>query len=235
MTCQNERLYPKKYAHNYYILTRLKKIVEEIIRKYIDYHAGKQRLIDYGCGDSPYKPLFEGGVSEYVTCDIERNSLAEVKITPENKVPLPDESFDIVLSVQVLEHVDDVAMYLAEANRLLEKDGLLLLSTHGQWIWHPFPKDLWRWTIEGLSCTIEKSGFKIVDIMWASGMLAYSSQLRLFYLKSLAQRKGSFFKLLFKIVSFVANRLMPFMDKLEKDSGNCNAAIYFIVARKKSA
>jgi FkbM family methyltransferase len=235
MIFQNERLFPKRYAHNYYILTRIRNTVEEIIRKYIDSNTDKKKLIDYGCGDVPYLPLFADKVAKYVTCDIAGNPCAEVVITPDGKVPLPDDSFDIVLSVQVLEHVDDVAIYLAEANRLLEKDGLLLLSTHGQWIWHPCPKDLRRWTREGLTSVIEKSGFEIIDSMWASGMLAYSSQLRLFFLQRLAREKGIFFKLIFKIMSLTSNFLMPFMDRLEGESGKNNAAVYFIVARKNQS
>jgi SAM-dependent methyltransferase len=234
MSSLNERLFPKRYAHNYYILTRLRCIVADVISKHIDTSTGKKRLIDYGCGDVPYLPLFTGKVANYVTCDIDRNPIAEVKITPENKVPLPNESFDFVLSVQVLEHVDDVNMYLAEANRLLEKDGLLLLSTHGQWMWHPFPKDLWRWTREGLSCVIEKSGFTIIDTMWISGPLTYSSQLRVFYFKWLTQDKGSIVKFLFMLYSFMSNFMMAFLDKLDQKRGKNNAAIYFIVARKES-
>lgn len=232
MSSPNKRLFPRRYAHNYYALTRLKNVVGEIIRKYVDGKAGEKRLIDYGCGDAPYLPLFVDKVRQYVTCDIEGNALADVKIGPDGRVPLPDKSFDIVLSVQVLEHVDDVAQYLSEANRLLKEDGLLLLSTHGQWIWHPFPRDLWRWTHEGLSCTLEKSGFEIIDTMWMLGMLAYSSQLRLFYLQRRMANKGPMLKFVFYVVSFVYNVLMSFQDKLESRQGKDNAAVYFVVARK---
>lgn len=230
MRSQSSRLFPKIYAHNYYVLSRLRCIIEEVIRKYITNCCGDKRLIDYGCGDVPYLPLFDGKISQYVTCDIQTNPIAEVKISSDDKVPLPDNSFDIVLSVQVLEHVDDVNAYLAEANRLLKNHGLLLISTHGQWIWHPCPKDLRRWTIEGLSSVIEKSGFQLLDSMWISGVLAYSLQLQLFYLKRVAEENGALLKLIFKTVSLIYNFLMPFMDKLEGNKGGRNAAIYFIVA-----
>lgn len=232
MAYHNERLYPKRYAHNYYVLSRIKSIIAEIIKKYIDGNKGRTRLIDYGCGDVPYLPLFADKVAKYVTCDIDINSLAEVKITQEGTVPLPDGSFEIVLSVQVLEHVDDVNKYLSEAYRLLEKDGLLILSTHGQWIWHPCPKDLWRWTHEGLSCIIAKSGFKIIDTMWALGPLAYSSQLRLFYFKWLIQEKGPVMKFIFNGVSLFSNFSMAIQDKFDRKNGSNNAAVYFMVARK---
>lgn len=232
MTDQNERLYPKRYVHNYYILSRLRCIIEDVIRKYIDGDTRKKRLLDFGCGAVPYLPLFANKVSKYVTCDIAGNPHAEVVIDPDGNVPLSDESFDLVLSVQVLEHVDDVAKYLSEANRILDKDGLLLLSTHGQWRWHPCPKDLWRWTHEGLSYVIEKSGFSVVESMWISGMLAYSTQLRLFFLNRLVQERGLFSKLMFDLIAFWSNLLMPLLDKIEGQSAKNNAAVYFIVARK---
>jgi SAM-dependent methyltransferase len=203
-----------------------------VIKKYVKGEKHCERLIDYGCGEVPYRSLFVDKVAEYTTCDIERNPHAEIKIRADGSVPLPDATFDIVLSIQVLEHVDDPIVYLSEANRLLEKKGLLLLSTHGQWIWHPFPKDLWRWTHEGLSCLVEKCGFKIIDTMWISGMLAYSSQLRLFYLRRMIRDRGSVFKFLFYLVSFVYNVMMIFQDRLERRHGKDNAALYFIVAEK---
>jgi SAM-dependent methyltransferase len=232
MSTLNRRLYPKRYDHNYYALIRLKSIINEVIKKYIDCAPGQKRLIDYGCGDAPYLPLFVNKVAEYVTCDIEKNPLAEIKIGMDSRVPLPDESFDILLSIQVLEHVDDVTTYLAEANRLLDKNGLMLLSTHGQWRWHPFPRDLWRWTHEGLSCILAKSGFSIIDTFWLSGMLAYSSQLRLFYFKRVIEKKGPLLKILFHFISFISNFMMPFQDKLEINTGKDNAAIYLVVAKK---
>jgi len=81
---------------------------------------------------------------------------------------------------------------------------------------------------------LEKSDFTIIDTMWISGMLAYSSQLRLFYLNSLYKGKAKFLKLLFKAVSLTSNVVMAFLDKLEQKNGKNNAAIYFVVARKNS-
>jgi ubiquinone/menaquinone biosynthesis C-methylase UbiE len=44
-------------------------------------------------------------------------------------LPFPDQSFDVALSFQVLEHVRDDTAYLAEAKRLLRSGGTLLLVT----------------------------------------------------------------------------------------------------------
>ena len=56
-----------------------------------------------------------------------------------------------VLSAQVLEHVADLDAYCAEIRRLLREDGTLLLSTHGNWLYHPHPEDHRRWTRTGLA------------------------------------------------------------------------------------
>jgi SAM-dependent methyltransferase len=65
------------------------------------------------------------------------------------------------LSTQHLEHVDDPDLVLAELHRVLAPGGTLLLSTHGVWVYHPDPHDLWRWTEEGLRTLFERHGFVV--------------------------------------------------------------------------
>lgn len=45
------------------------------------------------------------------------------------KLPFPDGDFDIVLSFQLIEHVEGDAGYLSEAERVLKKDGILIVVT----------------------------------------------------------------------------------------------------------
>src|SRR3546814_1646938 len=84
---------------------------------------------------------------------------------------------DIVLSNQVLEHVDSPQGYLEEARRLMKPDGVLLLSTHGYWFYHPTPNDYWRWTSAGLRKTMEASGFEIVEFTGIMGLISSGLQL----------------------------------------------------------
>jgi SAM-dependent methyltransferase len=63
----------------------------------------------------------------------------------------------------VLEHVLNPAQYLTEAYRVLRPGGHLVMSTHGVWMYHPQPTDLWRWTSSGLIRQSEAAGFALVQ------------------------------------------------------------------------
>lgn len=106
------------------------------------------RVLDFGCGERPYREALGPDVN-YIGADLAGNDLADVTIE-DGVVDLPDQSVDLVLSTQVLEHVTDPERYLNECHRILRPGGRLLLTTHGTMFYHPHPTDLWRWTREGL-------------------------------------------------------------------------------------
>lgn len=133
--------------------------------------------IDFGCGDQPYRSLFEQRGVEYRAADLGNG--AEISIRPDGHVDAPDACADLVLSFQVLEHVRDLDTYLAEAMRLLRPGGQLLLSTHGTWLYHPHPEDHRRWTRMGLVNELESRGWKVDACAAVVGPLAWTTLIRL--------------------------------------------------------
>lgn len=134
------------------------------------------RVLDYGCAQRPYERLLPDGV-EYVGADLPGNPSADVELKADGTVPLPDASFDVVLSTQVLEHVEDPGLYLAECRRLLKPGGSLILTTHGIMYYHRDPEDYWRWTVPGLSVVVAAAGLEIVDQDGVLGLAATGLQL----------------------------------------------------------
>src|SRR5688572_7417485 len=117
---------------------------------------GAYRLLDVGCGEKPYAPVFEHA-AEYVGLDTAEHAHADL-VGPIESIPAEDASFDLVLCIQVLEHVDDPAQGIRELHRVTRPGGRVLLATHGAMVYHPNPVDLWRWTNEGLERLFRQSG-----------------------------------------------------------------------------
>jgi SAM-dependent methyltransferase len=172
---RGERLFPPKSSRVYWCLTELRRALESIAEELKSIRKGT--LVDFGCGNMPYRPLFDGIVANYVACDFPGNEMASVLIGDDGRLPLPKCSAEIVLSSQVLEHAADPGLYLCEAYRVLKPGGYLLLSTHGVWRYHPDPLDLWRWTCEGLRREIETTGFSVVHLKGIMGPAATGMQI----------------------------------------------------------
>lgn len=45
------------------------------------------------------------------------------------KIPIADDTFDVVVSYETIEHIKDYKTFMAEVKRVLKKDGLFILST----------------------------------------------------------------------------------------------------------
>ena len=150
--------------------------------------GGPYRLLDVGCGQKPYEPLFAPYVSQYVGVDPVENPRAELRGAVE-ALPVDDASFDVVLCSQVLEHADDPARAVRELFRVLRPGGRLLLSTHGTFVYHLSPADYWRWTHAGLEKVLRDNGeWASVTVTPASGTTACLAMLVSLYVSLAARR-----------------------------------------------
>src|SRR5262249_10505752 len=148
------RLHPRIIDTDWLALRGMRPAIEKLAMQTA--RPGKV-AIDLGCGSQPYRPIFESLDVVYRAADFGTGDLV---IENDGHVAAADASADIVLSFQVLEHVRDVGRYLREAHRVLRKDGWLILSTHGSWLYHPHPEDHRRWTRQGLLAELSAHGFE---------------------------------------------------------------------------
>jgi SAM-dependent methyltransferase len=150
-------------------------------------HGTGLRVLDVGCGAKPYFPFF-AEPREYVGVDAIDNPVADVRASVES-LPLPDASFDLVLCLQVLEHVEQPARAVRELRRVVAPGGRVLASTHGVQPYHPAPLDLWRWTHAGLERMFHENGdWASLTVVPASGTAACLGMLLSTYVDLLARR-----------------------------------------------
>jgi SAM-dependent methyltransferase len=170
----SRRLTPRIWDTDWLVLRGLAAGIEDQLRRSL---AAGRTLLDFGCGAMPYRSLAERQGAHYVGADFD--GAGEVTIAEDGALPLDSGSMDVVLSVQVLEHVRDLDLYLGEARRVLRPEGVLILSTHGTWLYHAHPEDHRRWTRTGLVVDIEARGFKVEEIEAIAGPLATTTLIRL--------------------------------------------------------
>jgi SAM-dependent methyltransferase len=128
----------------------------------IDAPQSGAHMLDFGCGGSPYRGFFPG--AHYKTADFGDAPDLDFRIQSDGAIDAHGETFDVVLSTQVLEHIDNVDRYLDQCRLLLRPGGTLILTTHGTFEDHPCPGDFRRWTAEGLRIDLERRGFDVARV-----------------------------------------------------------------------
>lgn len=125
---------------------------------------GAVRVLDYGCGQGSVVKLLREAGFEACGCDAfvhmtqaPRDYVVDpqwfgtvIMDMPAGKIPFPDASFDVVVSNQVIEHVEDLELTLAEMHRVLRPGGVMLSVFPHKSVWreghcgiaflHWFPK-----------------------------------------------------------------------------------------------
>lgn len=223
------RLRPGFADSQWFVLGRLRTAIERAIAdRNLD--TAEMTIVDFGAGSKPYEPLF--GAADYIGCDIDTD--ADVTIEPGQPLPMAADTADAVVSFQVLEHVWDLDWYLSEARRLIGPDGVLLLSTHGTWPYHPHPTDFRRWTRSGLETEITERGFTIERVTPVGGPIVYGSLLRFLAIRTVLHRLGPPGVLLAKAAAVIFNTRLWIEDRVTPDSLSADNAIVYLVEARPS-
>jgi len=120
------------------------------------------RTLDLGAGSAKYKEIIKEKAAEYVTFDLVPGENIDIVGNILNS-PFEDESFDTVISTQVLEHVEKPWIMIKEIHRILRKNGICILTAPFMVPYHPDPHDFFRYTKEGIDSLFKNEGFKVID------------------------------------------------------------------------
>jgi SAM-dependent methyltransferase len=107
------------------------------------------RVLEVGGRKNPFTEYFPG--FDYSILDLDESVVENVIQGDITSCPeLPSESFDVVISVDVLEHVKQPWLAAPEIMRLLRPGGFTYHSTVFSWRYDPRPADYWRFTPDSL-------------------------------------------------------------------------------------
>lgn len=181
-----ERMIVSEYANSKedYIIYLIHKVTYDYALQFVR----DKIVLDFGCGSGYGSASISDSCKHIIGIDIsedaidyaksnyrnERLTFQLVEDINEKKLPFPDNSFDTVLSFQVVEHVENTDAYFSEIHRVLRPSGHLLIATPNRetrlfrfqkpWNqWH-----LTEYSTSDLSKTLHKY-FKTVQILKIGG------------------------------------------------------------------
>jgi SAM-dependent methyltransferase len=114
--------------------------IQTILRETRKKDITDEAILDIGTGNGAIASYF-GDISSFVTSvDIEDERTVhgrfEFRLIQNEVLPFHDESFDIVISNHVIEHLNNQPRHIAEISRVLRPNGVAYLAT---------PNRLWPW------------------------------------------------------------------------------------------
>jgi SAM-dependent methyltransferase len=151
----------------------------------------EDRALDLGCGDGLFTAELATAVAEVVGADVAQAALSrasarhpslEFQLVPiEGPLPFDDNSFALVWSSEVIEHVADTARWLSEVRRVLAPRGRLLLTTPNharlaiavrgvERYSEPLGDHLHLYTRRSLTGLLDEFGFAPISVRTAGGV-----------------------------------------------------------------
>lgn len=105
-----------------------------------------RRVLDAGCGEGYGTAILAGTARKAFGIDVDRNVVgravsryprAQFEPADLREIPFPRGSFGAVVSLQVIEHMPSPADFVAECARVLEPEGMLIISTPNRLTFSP--------------------------------------------------------------------------------------------------
>jgi len=136
---QQAQFYNKYWAElkpfGSYKVARIVKIVQYL--SFISKHVKKPSILDLGCGDGRCVSIWNefgraAGLDlsdEAMKAARTRYPFLEFSSGDATATSFKENSFDVIVSQEVIEHIENQGAYVSECSRLLKNDGYLIITT----------------------------------------------------------------------------------------------------------
>lgn len=218
-----QTLYETEKYHWWYSVR--KKIIRDLINSYANSQKNI-KLLDIGCGTGellkelpPLGDVFGIDSSPQAIAFCKEKGLKNVSVAEGTKIPFPNNSFDVILCLDVLEHIQDDSAVLKEIYRVAKMGAIIFIFV-------PTFKFLWgrsdevshhlrRYRLPELRKKIEQNGLKVIRSSYFNfflffPILAARWLVRLFKIPIKSENEtgnGLINKVLLKVFSFEARLL----------------------------
>ena len=208
------------------------------------------RTLDIG-GGSFYKNLAKSTWSSYYVLEPELNSLPKsnevdkiISISADaGNSPIKSHTFDTVIIIQVLQFIFEPTKVIAEANRILKRNGRIVIQVPQSGNLHGVPHHYYNFTRFWLERTLSENNFKVIEYIPLGGAWrTIASRLFLmfwpvmrhpYYFDAKFKKRGVFFWILFPFQLLVGALFFVFSLFLSISDIKEEANNHLIVAVKQ--
>tara|TARA_Y100000816_G_C25916907_1_gene478171 strand:+ start:84 stop:734 length:651 start_codon:yes stop_codon:yes gene_type:complete len=127
--------------------------------------GGGKTVVDIGGSNynGTLRAYFESKGNKYICVDIEKDKSVDLIISPGEKIPLENNSIDLVISTSCFEHDPCFWMTFKEMCRIVKRDGYIYVNAPSNGIYHAFPGDNWRFFSDAGQALAYWSGIQMVN------------------------------------------------------------------------
>lgn len=135
-----------------------------------EYLRPGMRVLEIGPDKFPstYQTLMAGGSFTWETLDLYEDERLTYCSKSQYSFPIADNTFDVVLSAQVLEHVRKIWLWTKELSRICKPGGVVITVSPVSWPYHEAPVDCWRAYPEGMRALYEDASLEVLVSRWES-------------------------------------------------------------------
>jgi SAM-dependent methyltransferase len=162
---------------------------------------------------------------EYLNIDV---STQPDYLCSADTIPVADNSFDMIILTEVLEHLESPEKVLRELRRILKDNGELIASIPFLTSFHVHTGDFQRWTHMKIRTELEHAGFQVEKIDVMGGVIAVVVDLVSSHIR---HSQSSFTKKVIKNLIQVISPLLLIFDKRSKYKERITTG-YFFQAKK---
>lgn len=191
-------------------------------------------LIDLGCGNMPFRAFIERQVTAY-------HGLDKFPTTPsvtyeadiQNMSIIADQSYDVALCIEVLEHVPNPRLAIREVRRILRLGGNAIITVPHLSRLHDEPYDYYRYTKYGLEYLLSSEGLKVIQLVKRGGIFSFLGHQLSTILVGIAWGVPGLRQLVWWINSWLVTRLCFNLDAIF-DKRGIFAMGYTVVAERET-
>jgi len=142
-----------------------------LFQKYArEYFLPGMRVLEIGPSGFPsfYQSIVADRSITWDTLNINGDARLTYRASSEYDFPIQDNTYDLVLSGQVIEHVRKTWVWIREVARVCKVGGIVITINPVSWPYHEAPIDCWRAFPEGMKALYEEASLEVILSLWES-------------------------------------------------------------------